>query len=128
MLHAFSVIPPRYQDVPIWRTHGKYRKQMKRGYCKALYNQRNKEETIISVIKRLFGEHITSRLVRTQNRELSFRCIAYNSHRLTNLALITWFLQSLSYYNKLNNIPYNYLTKQKCIERCETRNKTAANR
>lgn len=56
--------------MPIWKTYGIYRKQMKRGYCKALYNQRNKDETIISVIKRLFGEHITSRLVRTQNREL----------------------------------------------------------
>ena len=39
-------------------------KQMKLGYCKAFYNQRNKDdETIISVIKRLFGKHITSRLV-----------------------------------------------------------------
>src|SRR5436853_5237567 len=63
-------------------------KQMKRGYCKLLYNQRNKNETILSVIKRLFGEHITSRLVRTQNRELSLRCIAYNMHRLTNLVII----------------------------------------
>jgi len=93
-LYAFSVIPARYEHVPIWRTHGKYRKQMKRGYSKLLYNQRNKDETIISVIKRLFGEHITSRLVRTQNRELSFRCIAYNTNRLTNLTIITWFLQS----------------------------------
>jgi hypothetical protein len=40
--------------------------------------EKQKNETIISVIKRLFGEHITSRLVRTQNRELSLRCIAYN--------------------------------------------------
>ena len=94
-LHAFSVIPARYEHVQIWKTYGKYRKQMKRGYSKLLYNQRNKDETIISaVIKRLFGEHITSRLVRTQNRELSFRCIAYNTHRLTNLTIITWFLQS----------------------------------
>ena len=61
------MIPARYEHVPIWRTYGKYRKQMKRGYCKALYNQRNKDETIISVIKRLFGEHITSKLVRTQS-------------------------------------------------------------
>jgi hypothetical protein len=62
---------------------------MKRGYFKLLYNQRNKDETIMSVIKRLFGEHIiTSRLVRTQNRELSFRCIAYNMHRVTNLFLL----------------------------------------
>src|SRR5437763_12909590 len=61
---------------------------MKRGYFKLLYNQRNKNETIVSVIKRLFGEHIRSRLVRTQNREISFRCVAYNAHRLTNLSII----------------------------------------
>jgi Transposase DDE domain len=87
-LHAFSVIPARYEHVPIWKTHGRYRKQMKRGYPKLLYNQRNKDETILSVIKRLFGEYITSRLVRTQNRELCLRCIAYNMHRLTNLVII----------------------------------------
>ena len=40
------------------------------------------------MIKRLFGEHITSRLVKTQNRELCLRCIAYNMHRLTNLVII----------------------------------------
>ena len=88
LLHGFSIIPTRYENVPIWKTHGRYRKQMKRGYSKLLYGQRNKNETIVSVIKRLFGEHITSRLVRTQNRELSFRCIAYNTHRITNLTII----------------------------------------
>ncbi len=87
-LHAFSVIPTRYENVPIWRTHGRYRKQMKRGYSKTLYHQRNKDETIVLLIKRLFGEHISSRQVRTQNRELSFRCIAYNMHRLTNLVIV----------------------------------------
>lgn len=87
-LKAYSIIPPRNMHVPIWRTHGRYRKQMKRGYTKLLYDQRNKDETIISVIKRLFGEYITSRLVKTQNREISFRCIAYNMHRLTNLIFI----------------------------------------
>ena len=88
LLHGFSIIPTRYENVPIWKTHGRYRKQMKRGYSKLSYGQRNKNETIMSVIKRLFGEHITSRLVRTQNRELSFRCIAYNTHRITNLTII----------------------------------------
>jgi Transposase DDE domain len=87
-VHALSIIPPRYRSVPLWRTYGRYRKQMKRGYSRILYNQRNKDETIMSVIKRLFGEHITSRLVRTQNREIAFRCIAYNTHRLTNLTII----------------------------------------
>jgi hypothetical protein len=103
-LHAFSIIPARYRHVPVWRAHGKYRRQMKRGYSKILYHQeRNKDETIIVVIKRLFEEHITSRLVRTQNRELSFRCIAYNNtHRLTNLTIITWFLQSQLVDNSIN--------------------------
>jgi hypothetical protein len=47
-----------------------------------------KDETIISVIKRRFGEHITSRLVITQNRELFLRCIAYNMYRSTKLIII----------------------------------------
>ena len=65
-----------------------YRKEMKRGYNnKTLYNQHNKDETIVSVIKRLFGEHITSTLVRMQNRELTFRCIAYNTHRIVKLVI-----------------------------------------
>jgi hypothetical protein len=92
VLDAFSVIPARYVHVPIrrkdmWEIQ---KKQMNHGYySKLLYGQRNKDKTIISVIKRLFGEHITSsRLVRTQNRELSFRCIAYNMHRLTNLIIV----------------------------------------
>ena len=66
-------------------------KQMKRGYSKILHHQRNKYETVISVIKWLFGEQITSRLVRTQNRKLSLRSIAYNMHRLTNLVIIAMF-------------------------------------
>jgi hypothetical protein len=87
-LGSFSVIPARNEDIPIWKTYGRYRKQMKRGYSKTLYHHRNKDETIISVIKRLFGEHVTSRSVKTQNRELSFRCIAYNIHRLIHLIII----------------------------------------
>jgi hypothetical protein len=90
-LHAFSIIPARYEHIPIWRTHGMYRNQMKRGYSKLLYNQRNKDETIVYVIERLFGEHLMSRLTRTQNSELAFRCITYNMHRLTNLIILMMF-------------------------------------
>jgi hypothetical protein len=92
-LNGFSIIPPRYEQVPVWKTHGRYRKEMKRGYNKILYNQRNKDETIISVIKRLFGEHITSRSIRMQNRELTFICIAYNVHRMINLIVMRWILK-----------------------------------
>ena len=107
-LKGFSVIPSRYEHVPIWKTRGKYRKEMKRGYSKILYNQRNKDETIVSVIKRLFGEHISSKLIRMQNRELTFRYIAYNVHSILNLVIIRWILQSPSipYYINISILKY----------------------
>jgi len=92
-LDAMSMIPARYGDVPVWKTYGRYRKQMKRRFYWGIYYQRNKNETILSVIKRMFGEHVASRLVKMQNRELIFKVIAYNMHRLT--VFIVWFLQSL---------------------------------
>ena len=87
-LNRFSIISSRHENMAIWKTHGKYRKEMKRGYNKILYNQRNKDETIVSIIKRLFGEYVISRLVRMQNRKLVFRCIAYNIHRMLKLVVI----------------------------------------
>ncbi len=38
----------------------------------------------LSVVKRMFGDHIASRMVKMQNRELTFRVIAYNMHRMTD--------------------------------------------
>ncbi|HEX5187072.1 MAG TPA: hypothetical protein VFV86_09305 [Nitrososphaeraceae archaeon] len=29
-LKGFSIIPPRYENVPVWKTRGRYRKEMKR--------------------------------------------------------------------------------------------------
>ena len=84
-LGGYAVIPPRHLEVPIWRTKGRYRKEMKRGYPERLYNQRSKDETVFSVVKRLMGEHLSSILVRTQNRELALRLVAYNAHRLINI-------------------------------------------
>ena len=43
-------------------------RKLRNRYRKLPYNQRNKYETIMSVIKRLFGEHIQSRLTRIQKR------------------------------------------------------------
>lgn len=45
---------------------------MKHGYLKPLYNQRNKDGTIMSVIKRLFGEYLTSVLVGRKTVSWSF--------------------------------------------------------
>jgi hypothetical protein len=54
-LKAYSIIPPKHRNVPTWKTHDGYRKQMQSGYQKTLCNQRNKDETTFSVMKRLFG-------------------------------------------------------------------------
>lgn len=49
---ASVIIPPRYADIPVRKTKGRYRKVFKRdGYDDATYHQRNKVETIFSVIK-----------------------------------------------------------------------------
>jgi len=89
-LDALSIIPTKFPNVPIERMHGRYRKEMKRCFYNLcnLYNQRNKNETVLSVIKRMFGEYITSRRVGAQNRELTFRCIAYNMHRCERIIFV----------------------------------------
>jgi hypothetical protein len=62
---------------------GKHRKQIKReGYSEKIYHQRSLVETVNSVIKRTMGDTIYSMVVRLQNREIEFRFIAYNTHRL----------------------------------------------
>ena len=90
-----AIIPTRYADVPIYRTSGHYRKEMKRNFPVKLYHQRNKSETIFFVIKQIMTEKITSRNHTTQTNEMLFRLIAYNSYRITKLdyVILVWFLQ-----------------------------------
>ncbi len=47
-----SIMPARYDNVPIWRTSGSHGKEMKRGYSKK-YQKRSKDEAISSVIERV---------------------------------------------------------------------------
>ena len=98
-LHAQSIIPARHQDVPVWRTKGRYRKQMKRGYSKKTYHQRSKDETIFSVVKRTMGDEIRSVKTRAQNNEMRLKIISYNAARIASLtySLLRGFLQSLVY-------------------------------
>ena len=62
----------------------------RKGYDHKSYHQRNKTETIFSVIKRMFGDNVTSRKISTQNRELMYRVIAYNAYRITRDCLLIW--------------------------------------
>ncbi len=72
-----TIIPPRNEDIPVWKTKGKYRKELKKkGYRKEDYNQRNMNETVFFVMKRLFGEAVTSRKTGMQNKEMILKMIA----------------------------------------------------
>ena len=83
-----TIIPPRNDGVPAWRTKGRYRKELKKkGYRKKDYNQRNKNETVFSVMKRRFGEALTSRKTGMQNKEMILKMIAYNTHRTIKIKI-----------------------------------------
>ncbi|MEK6828331.1 MAG: transposase [Nanoarchaeota archaeon] len=90
-MEAMSIIPARNEDVPIWKTSGKYRKQMKRGYSKKNYHQRNKNETVNSVVKRKWGDGTMALNWRNQNKEVIFRLIFYAARRFISIFLIIFY-------------------------------------
>jgi len=86
-MEAMSIIPARNEDVPIHRTSGRYRKQMKRGYSKKKYHQRSKNETVNSVVKRKWGDGTLALNWRNQNKEILFRLIFYAARRFISIFL-----------------------------------------
>ncbi len=58
--NAVSMMIPVRGDNLISDTHGKYRKLMRREFDETPYHERNKTETIFSVIKRRFHFEIKS--------------------------------------------------------------------
>lgn len=84
-MNAESIIPARNENVPVWRTNGKYRKQMKRGYSKKKYHQRSKNETVNYVVDALMGEEVYAMDWRMQNKELLYRYIMYAAYRFDKI-------------------------------------------
>jgi len=78
-LKANSIIPIR--DWSADYVKGEFRKDMANNFDKKRYGQRNKVETVFSVIKRRFGDRIKGRLFRNQVKELKLRCIVYSIDR-----------------------------------------------
>ena len=60
---------------------------MSQEFDEATYHQRNKTETIFSVIKRRFGSEIKSYNDAMKTKELLYRVLAYNSHRMCLISL-----------------------------------------
>jgi transposase len=74
-----TLIPVR--DMRRRKVHGRYRKMLFREFDRETYNQRNKAETVFSVVKRKFGDTMRSRSWRLQKKEVKLVCAAYNIHR-----------------------------------------------
>ena len=85
--NVHSMIIVRDKNCLISRTGGKYRKEMRREFDEATYHQRNKTETIFSVIKRRFGSEIKSYNDAMKTKELLYRVLAYNCHRMYLISL-----------------------------------------
>ena len=75
-IHAESIIPIRDWNADYVK--GQYRNEMAENFDRVRYGQRNKVETVFSVIKRRFGEEIKGRSYRSQVKELKLKCIVYS--------------------------------------------------
>jgi len=82
---AKDYIKLKYAEVPVHRTKGTNRKKAKRvknhKKGRPRKNHRNKNESIIFVLKKMFGEHLTAIKAANQRQQMRFRIIAYNAYR-----------------------------------------------
>ncbi len=90
--HAFNnnvmktkdYIKLKNKDVPVHRTRGENRKKAKRKAKGKLgrprKNHRNKIESIIFVLKKIGGEHLSAVSARGQRQQTRFRIIAHNAY------------------------------------------------
>ena len=79
-LNSRSLIPIR--DRKRKRISGYYRRKMVKLFDPDQYHQRNKVETVFSVLKRKFGESLKSRKYQLQVKEIKIKVILYNLSRM----------------------------------------------
>lgn len=82
-LNSCSLIPIRNRIRK--RISGYYRQKMVKLFDANQYHQRNKVETVFSVLKRKYGESLKSRKYRLQVKEIKIKVILYNLSRWMKL-------------------------------------------
>jgi hypothetical protein len=73
-----GVAPLRHKDVPVWRTNGARRKELRRKWPGRSYHRRVITETANSMLKRGMGETLRGRSVAMQARHFYMKCLAHN--------------------------------------------------
>ncbi len=80
-----------------------YRRRLAYAFDEEKYHQRNKVETVFSVLKRKFGEALKARNYRLQIKEIKIRVILYNHSRmittLSFLVLVEEFFRAAIFYS-----------------------------
>lgn len=86
------------KDVPIHKTKGENRKKAKARNKKKTgrprKNHRNKIESMIFVLKKICGEHITAMKAVNQRQQTRFRVIAYNAYRKASFLFMEHFYEA----------------------------------
>lgn len=73
-----GVAPLRHKGVPVWRTKGSRRKQLRRKWPGRSYRRRTLAETANSMLKRGMGETLRGSTVGQQARHLYMKCFTHN--------------------------------------------------
>jgi len=79
-LTSCSLIPVRNRKRK--RISGYYQRQIALSFDQEKYHQRNKLETVFSVLKRKFGESLKARKSRLQVKEIKIKVILYNLSKM----------------------------------------------
>lgn len=79
-LNSCSLVPVRNRKRK--RISGYYRRRMAHSFDEEKYHQRNKVETVFSVLKRKFGEALKARQYRQQIKEIKIKVILYNISKM----------------------------------------------
>ncbi|PIY60395.1 hypothetical protein COY95_01990 [Candidatus Woesearchaeota archaeon CG_4_10_14_0_8_um_filter_47_5] len=73
-----GVAPLRHKGIPIWRTNGSRRKELRRKWPGKSYHRRSIAETLNSMLKRGMSARLRGRTVWQQARHFYAKCIAHN--------------------------------------------------
>ncbi len=73
-----GVAPLRHKNIPLWRTKGSRRKELRRKWPGKSYHRRPLAETINSMLKRGMSAFLRGRTVWQQARHFYTKCFAHN--------------------------------------------------
>ncbi len=95
-MNAYSLIPVRTRKRK--RIFGVYRRELARSFDQTRYHQRNKVETVFSVLKRKFGEALKARKFHAQIKELKIKLILYNISKIILAILSRYIIQAFNIF------------------------------